>query len=60
MRVMATDPKVLERPLYVEEPRRPDAFHTLLPRADDVVSAVPLTRPSYRMIAAASLWQGQN
>jgi phosphoglycerate dehydrogenase-like enzyme len=51
MRVLATDPKVLERPLYVEELRRPDAFPALLPRADVVVSAVPLTRLSCRMIA---------
>jgi phosphoglycerate dehydrogenase-like enzyme len=52
MRVLATDPKVLERPLYVEELRRPDAFHALLPRADVVASAVPLTKQSYRMIGA--------
>ena len=52
MRVLATDPKVLERPLYVEELRRPDAFHALLPRADVVVSAVPLTGQSHGMIAA--------
>jgi phosphoglycerate dehydrogenase-like enzyme len=52
MRVLATDPKVLERPLYVEELHRPDAFHTLLPRAHVVASAVPLTRQSRGMIAA--------
>ena len=52
MRVLATDPKVLERPLYVDELARPDAFHDLLPRADVVVSAVPLTRQSRGMIAA--------
>ncbi len=51
MRVVATDPKVLERPLYVEELHQPDAFHALLPRAD-VVSAAPLTRRSHGMIAA--------
>ena len=44
MRVLATDPKVLERPLFVEELHRPDAFHALLPRADVVASAVPLTQ----------------
>jgi phosphoglycerate dehydrogenase-like enzyme len=52
MRVLATDAKVLERPLYVEELHRTDAFHTLLPRADVVASAVPLTRQTRGMIAA--------
>jgi phosphoglycerate dehydrogenase-like enzyme len=52
MRVLATDPKVLERPLYVEELHRPDAFHALLPRADVVACAVPLTKQSRGMIAA--------
>jgi phosphoglycerate dehydrogenase-like enzyme len=42
-RVVATDPKVLERPLYVLELHKPSAFHSLLPRADVVASAVPLT-----------------
>jgi phosphoglycerate dehydrogenase-like enzyme len=50
MRAIATDPKVLERPLFVEELYKPDAFHTLLPRADVVASAVPLTKQSLRMI----------
>ena len=52
MRVIATDPKVWERPLFVEKLYKPDAFHTLLPRADVVASAVPLTRQSLRMIGA--------
>jgi phosphoglycerate dehydrogenase-like enzyme len=52
MRVLATDPKVIERPLFVEELHRPDAFHRLLPRADVVASAVPLTALSKRMIGA--------
>jgi phosphoglycerate dehydrogenase-like enzyme len=52
MRVLATDPKVFERPLYVEELHRPNAFHALLPRADVVASAVPLTKQSFRMIGA--------
>jgi phosphoglycerate dehydrogenase-like enzyme len=52
MRVVATDPKVLERPLYVEELHKPAAFHTLLPRADVVASAVPLTNASRKMIGA--------
>jgi phosphoglycerate dehydrogenase-like enzyme len=52
MRVIATDPKVLERPLYVEELRRPDALASLLPRADVVASAVPLTKESFRMLGS--------
>ncbi len=52
MRVLATDPKVLERPPFVEDLHRPDAFSSLLPRADVVASAVPLTRETRRMIGA--------
>jgi phosphoglycerate dehydrogenase-like enzyme len=52
MRVVATDPKVLERPLYVLELHKPSAFHSLLPRADVVASAVPLTNASRKMIGA--------
>ena len=52
MRVVATDPKVLERPLVVEELHGPGAFHRLLPRADVIASAVPLTRASQKMIGA--------
>ncbi len=52
MRVLATDPKVIEKPLFVEELHRPDAFHILLPRADVVASAVPLTPVSRGMIGA--------
>jgi phosphoglycerate dehydrogenase-like enzyme len=52
MRVLSTDPKVMERPLFVEELHRPDAFHSLLPRADVVASAVPLTKVSRKMIGA--------
>lgn len=52
MRVIATDPKVQERPLFVEELHRPAAFHGLLPRADVVASAVPLTKVSRKMIGA--------
>ena len=50
MRILATDPKVIEKPLFVEELHRPEAFHRLLPRADVVASAVPLTPVSRRMI----------
>ena len=52
MRVLATDPKVLDRPHFVEELHRPDAFASLLPRADVVASAVPLTRETRKMIGA--------
>jgi phosphoglycerate dehydrogenase-like enzyme len=52
MRVVATDPKVLERPLYVDELHKPSAFHALLPQADVVASAVPLTNVSRKMIGA--------
>jgi phosphoglycerate dehydrogenase-like enzyme len=52
MRVLSTDPKVMERPLFVEELHRPEALQTLLPRADVVASAVPLTRASRKMIGA--------
>src|SRR5262249_2359357 len=50
MRVLATDPKVLDRPPFVEELHRPDAFTSLLPRADVIASAVPLTRETRKMI----------
>jgi phosphoglycerate dehydrogenase-like enzyme len=52
MRVLATDPKVLEKPEFVEELHRPDAFARLLPRADVVASAVPLTSQTRKMIGA--------
>ena len=55
MRVLATDPKVQERPLFVEELHRPEAFHGLIPRADVVASAVPLTKQSRKMIGAKEL-----
>ena len=50
MSVLATDPKVMERPLFVDELHKPDALHRLLPRADVVASAVPLTPLSRKMI----------
>jgi phosphoglycerate dehydrogenase-like enzyme len=50
MRVVATDPKVWERPVHVAELHKPDAFHRLLPQADVIASAVPLTRQSRGMI----------
>jgi phosphoglycerate dehydrogenase-like enzyme len=36
----------------VQELHNPDAFHALLPRADVVASAVPLTKQSFRMIGS--------
>jgi phosphoglycerate dehydrogenase-like enzyme len=51
MRVLATDPKVWERPPFVDELHKPDAFAALLPRADVVASAVPLTKATRKMIA---------
>ncbi len=50
MRVLATDPKVREKPLFVEELHRPQAVRRLLPPADVVASAVPLTPQSRKMI----------
>jgi phosphoglycerate dehydrogenase-like enzyme len=55
MRVIATDPKVRERPLFVEGLHQPEAFHGLLPGADVVASAVPLTERTRRMIGAEEL-----
>jgi phosphoglycerate dehydrogenase-like enzyme len=52
IRAIATDPKVLERPLFVDELHRPDRLRELLPRADVVVSAVPLTKATRGMIGA--------
>ncbi len=52
MRVLATDPKVWERPFFVDELHKPDAFAGLLPRADVVASAVPLTKATRKMIGA--------
>jgi phosphoglycerate dehydrogenase-like enzyme len=43
MSVLATDPKVREKPQYVAELHKPESLNRLLPRADVVVSAVPLT-----------------
>jgi phosphoglycerate dehydrogenase-like enzyme len=50
MRVLATDPKVWDKPPFVDELHKPDAFHRLLPGADVVASAVPLTKESRGMI----------
>jgi phosphoglycerate dehydrogenase-like enzyme len=55
MRIVATDPKVMDRPSFVEELHWPDAFGELLPRADVVASAVPLTKATRKMIGAREL-----
>lgn len=52
MTVLATDPKVYETPLSVAELHKPDALPELLPRANVVVSAVPLTPVSQKMFDA--------
>ena len=50
MTVLATDPKVAVKPAYVDELQPPSAFHRFLPRADVLVSAVPLTPVSRKMV----------
>jgi phosphoglycerate dehydrogenase-like enzyme len=50
MHILATDPKVLEKPGFVDELHQPDAFHRLLPKADVLASAVPLTPITRKMI----------
>jgi phosphoglycerate dehydrogenase-like enzyme len=52
MTIVATDPKVIERPTFVSELHKPEALHRLLPRADVVTSAVPLTQASEKMLGA--------
>jgi phosphoglycerate dehydrogenase-like enzyme len=50
MQVIATDPKVVERPLFVSELHRPDALRELLPRADIVTIAAPLTAQTEKLL----------
>jgi phosphoglycerate dehydrogenase-like enzyme len=50
MSVLATDPKEMAKPAFVAELAKPARFHELLPRADVLVSAVPLTRETEGMI----------
>jgi phosphoglycerate dehydrogenase-like enzyme len=52
MQILATDPKVTAKPDFVQELHKPDAFHSLLPRADVLASAVPLTPVSRKMVGA--------
>ncbi|HEU4753770.1 MAG TPA: D-2-hydroxyacid dehydrogenase, partial [Armatimonadota bacterium] len=55
MTVLATDPKVTRKPEYVAELHGPEAFHRLLPRADVLVSAVPLTPQTRKMVGEREL-----
>ena len=52
MSVLATDPKVREKPRSVAELHQPEALERLWPRADVVVSAVPLTPATERLLGA--------
>lgn len=51
MRVLATDPKVTKKPEYVAELHQPEALHSLLPKADVIASAVPITPKTRHMLA---------
>jgi phosphoglycerate dehydrogenase-like enzyme/glyoxylase-like metal-dependent hydrolase (beta-lactamase superfamily II) len=55
MRVMALDPKDLERPAFVFSLDKPTRLMELLPQADIVVVACPLTAETRGMIGAAQL-----
>ncbi len=50
MQVIATDPKVFERPQFVAELHRPGALLELLPRADVVTIAAPLTDQTEKLL----------
>jgi phosphoglycerate dehydrogenase-like enzyme len=53
MRILAVDPKDIPYMRAVEYCGKPDELRTLLPEADVVISCVPFTEPSYRMLGAA-------
>jgi phosphoglycerate dehydrogenase-like enzyme len=55
MEILATDPKVIERPQFVAELHKPEALHRLLPRAHVVSSAVPLTPATNKLLGASEL-----
>ncbi len=55
MRVMALDPKEMERPAFVFSLDKPAKLMELLPKADVVVVACPLTAETRGMIGAAQL-----
>jgi phosphoglycerate dehydrogenase-like enzyme len=50
VRVLATDPKVTEKPDFLAELHKPADLHRLLPQADILVSAVPITPVTRKMI----------
>ena len=50
MHILATDPKVIEKPDFVDELHRPDGLPRAPACADVVASAVPLTPLSRKMI----------
>jgi phosphoglycerate dehydrogenase-like enzyme len=49
MKIIATDAKPMPKPEYVEELHTPDYFQQMVPRADVLVSAAPLTPSTRRM-----------
>jgi len=55
MRVLAVDPKQTERPAFVFSLVRPDALPDLLPKADVLVLACPLTAETRGMIGETQL-----
>jgi phosphoglycerate dehydrogenase-like enzyme/glyoxylase-like metal-dependent hydrolase (beta-lactamase superfamily II) len=55
MRVMAIDPKDMERPDFVFSLAKPDKLLDLLPRADVVVLACPLTAETKGLIGSQQL-----
>jgi phosphoglycerate dehydrogenase-like enzyme len=55
MEILATDPKVIERPQFVAELRKPEALNGLLPRAHVVSSAVPLTPATNKLLGPSEL-----
>jgi phosphoglycerate dehydrogenase-like enzyme/glyoxylase-like metal-dependent hydrolase (beta-lactamase superfamily II) len=55
MRVLAVDPKVSERPAFVFSLDKPDKLADLLPKADVVVLACPLTAETRGLIGSKQL-----
>jgi phosphoglycerate dehydrogenase-like enzyme len=49
MHIIATDAKPIPKPEYVDELHSPDYFAEMVPRADVLVSAAPLTPVTRRM-----------
>lgn len=52
MDIYGIDPQDLDKPHYVIRIGKPDELHTLLPKADFVVSTVPLTKHTHRYFGA--------